>query len=163
MAVFTVLSKREISEIVADYGLPKAISVRKVREKSVNTHFLVDTVKGKFVVKIDEIKSEIEVKREQDLLTFLRKHGFPCPVPLTDRNNRHYRDWGGKALSVYRHIDGRVIDPEFVTASQLENLGRVLADLHLIGNRLSRQGKGLLPALLQHGEPGIGGEQAVRP
>ena len=133
MAVLTALTKREISDTVADYALPKVTSVREVREGSVNTHYLVDTAKGKFVLKIDEVKSEIEVKREQDLLSFLRKHGFPCPVPLFDRNNRHYRDWGGKPLSVYRHIDGRAIDPECMTVEKLENVGRVLADLHVIG------------------------------
>jgi homoserine kinase type II len=133
MAVYTVLNKREIGEIIATYGLPKATSVREIRQGSVNTHYFVETAKGKFVVKIDEVKSEIDVKREQDLLVFLRKHGFPCPVPLADRNNRHYRDWGGKSLSVYRHIDGRFIDPEDVSLAQLENIGRVLADLHLFG------------------------------
>lgn len=133
MTVFTVLNKREISEIIADYGLPKAMSVREIREGSINTHYLVETIKGKFILKIDEVKSEIEVKREQDLLSFLRKHGFPCPIPLSDRNNRHYRDLNGRALSVYRHVDGRTIDPEYITPGQLENVGRVLADLHLIG------------------------------
>lgn len=133
MAVLTVLTKREIGEIIADYGLPKVASVRLVRQGAVNTQYLVETVKGKFVLKIDEVKSEIEVKREQDLLTFLRKHGFPCPVPLPDRNSRHYRDHDGKSLSVYRYIDGRIVDAEHVTSGQLENVGRVLADLHVIG------------------------------
>jgi len=34
---------------------------------------------------------------------------------------------------VYRHIDGHTTEPEDLTAGQLENVGRVLADLHLIG------------------------------
>jgi len=133
MAVLTVLNKREIGDIIADYGLPKVTSVRCVRDDASNTEYLVDTVKGKFVLKIDQVKSEIEVKREQDLLTFLRKHGFPCPVPLADRSSRHYRDWDGRSLSVYRYVDGRMVDPEYVRSGQLENVGRVLADLHLIG------------------------------
>ncbi|MBI4518227.1 MAG: homoserine kinase [Deltaproteobacteria bacterium] len=133
MTGFTLLSKREISDIVADYGLPKALAARPARLGSVDTHYLLETAKGKFVLKIDEVKSEIEVKREQDLFAFLRKHGLPCPVPLADRNNRHYRDRGGKPLSVYRHIEGRVADPEYISLGQLENVGRVLADLHLIG------------------------------
>src|SRR5437870_3904439 len=111
MAVYTQLSKREASELVADYGLPKLLSVKPVPEGSVNTHYLLETIKGKFVVKIDEVKSELEVKRELELLLFLRKHGLPCPVPLADQRGRHYRDWGGKHLSVYRYIDGHVVAP----------------------------------------------------
>jgi homoserine kinase type II len=133
MAVYTNVSKREAAEIVADYGLPKLLAVRPVREGSVNTHYQLETAKGRFVLKIDEVKSEIEVKRELDLLLFLRKHGLPCPVPLADRRGRHCRDWSGKLLSVYRHIEGRVVPPENLTAGQVENVGRVLADLHVIG------------------------------
>lgn len=133
MAVYTQLSKREASEIAADYGLPKLAAAKPVREGSVNTHYLLETIKGKFIVKIDEVKSELEVKRELDLLIFLRKHGLPCPVPLSDLRGRHCRDWGGKLLSVYKFIDGHTVVPEHITPAQLENVGRVLADLHLIG------------------------------
>jgi homoserine kinase type II len=106
--------------------------VRPIREGSVNTHYLLETVRGRFLIKIDEVKSELEVKRELDLLLFLRKHGFPCAVPLADRRGRHCRDWGGKLLSVYRHLDGHTVAVERLTGAQLENVGRVLADLHLI-------------------------------
>ena len=133
MAAYTKISKREFNEIAADYGLPRVTAAREVTEGSVNTHYLLETAKGKFLVKIDEVKGEMEVKRELDLLVFLRKHGFPCPVPLTDRRGRQYIEWGGKLLSVYRYIDGHFVEPEDLTAGQLENVGRVLADLHLIG------------------------------
>lgn len=133
MAVYTHLTKREASELAADYGLPKLVGVKPVPEGSVNTHYVLETAKGRFVVKIDEVKSELEVKRELDLLLFLRKHGLPCPVPLADNRGRHYRDWGGKHLSVYKYIDGHTVAPAKLTLGQLENVGRVLADLHLIG------------------------------
>ena len=133
MAVYTKISRRELNEIAADYGLPRVSGTREIPEGSVNTHYLLETAKGRFLVKIDEVKSEMEVKRELDLLLFLRKHGFPCPVPLSDRRSRHYREWGGKSLSVYRYIDGHFVDAEELTTGQLENVGRVLADLHIIG------------------------------
>jgi len=133
MAAYTKVSKKEFNEIAADYGLPRLVGTREIREGSVNTHYLVETAKGKFLVKIDEVKSEMEVKRELDLLAFLRKHGFPCPVPLADRRGRHYREWGGKLLSVYRYIDGHFVEPDDLMPGQLENVGRVLADLHVVG------------------------------
>src|SRR5262244_4115693 len=110
MAVYTHLTKKDANALAVDYGLPKVLSARAVREGSVNTHYLLETVKGKFLFKIDEVKSEIEVKRELDLLLFLRKHGFPCLVPLAVRRGRHYRDWHGKQLSMYRYIDGHGVD-----------------------------------------------------
>ncbi|MFQ5666578.1 MAG: homoserine kinase [Candidatus Binatia bacterium] len=133
MAVYTRILKREFNEIAADYGLPRVTATREVPEGSVNTLYLVETTKGKFLVKIDEVKSEMEVKRELDLLVFLRKHGFPCPMPLSDRRGRQYRERDGKLLSVYRYIDGHFVEPADLTPGRLENVGRVLADLHLIG------------------------------
>ncbi len=133
MAGYTKIPKRELNEIAADYGLPRVIGAREVTQGSVNTNYLLETAKGKFVLKIDAVKSEMEVKREFDLLLFLRKHGFPCQVPLADRRGRHCREWHGKSLLLYRYVDGHFVDPEDLTPGQLENVGRVLADLHLIG------------------------------
>lgn len=132
MAAYTPLPKKDANSIALDYGLPKLVNVLPIREGSVNTHHLIETVRGRFVVKIDEVKSEIEVKRELDLLMFLRKHGFPCPVPLADRRGRHCRDWSGKQLSVYRHAEGHPVAVDDLSAAQIENVGRVIADLHVI-------------------------------
>jgi homoserine kinase type II len=133
MSVTNRISKRELNEIASDYGLPRVTGVRELCEESFGGNFLLETAKGKFHIQIDAVKNELELKREFDLLLFLRKHGFPCPVPLTDRRGRHYREWNGVSLSVYRHVDGHFVDVEDITFGQLENIGRVLADLHLLG------------------------------
>jgi len=133
MAVYTVLDKRELAEVVEDYGLVKLNAANGVANGSVNTTYLLETPRGKHLLRVDEVKGELEVKRELDLLLFLRKHGFPCPQPLADRKGRHYREFGGKCLSLYRWYDGHVLRNDRVTSGQLENVGRVLADLHTIG------------------------------
>jgi homoserine kinase type II len=133
MAVYTELDKRELAEIIEDYGLVKMLGCHGIAAGSVNTNYLVETARGKHLIRVDEVKGELEVKRELDLLLFLRKHGFPCPQPLADRKGRYYRESGGKCLSVYRFYDGRALSPARVTSGQLENIGRALADLHTIG------------------------------
>jgi homoserine kinase type II len=133
MAVYTVLPKGELADLVEDYGLVKLIAATGIPAGSVNTTYLLDTARGKHLLRVDEVKGELEVKRELDLLLFLRKHGFPCPQPVADRKGRYYRETGGKCLSVYRYYDGRVVPPERLTTGQLESVGRVLADLHTIG------------------------------
>src|SRR2546430_17571314 len=96
MAVYTVLDKRELAEVVEDYGLVKLNAANGVPNGSVNTTYLLETPRGKHLLGIDEVKGELEVKRELDLLLFLRKHGFPCPQPVADRKGRHYREVNGK-------------------------------------------------------------------
>jgi len=133
MAVYTQLDERELSEIVEDYALVKVTAAKGIPSGSVNTNYLLETPRGKHLLRVDEVKGELDVKRELDLLLFLRKHGFPCPQPVADRKGRLYRESGGKCLSIYRWIDGHIPNPARFHASQLEAVGRVLADLHTIG------------------------------
>lgn len=133
MAIYTLIDPKELEDILADYGLGKLVVSDGVAGGSVNTHYLLNTSRGKYLLRIDEVKSELEVKREIDLLLFLRKHGFPCPQPVSDRKGRYYRELGGKCMSLYRHIEGETGFADELSLNQLENLGRVLADLHLIG------------------------------
>src|SRR5437667_4027667 len=133
MAVYTLIDREELAQIIEDYGLGKLLVTDGVARGSVNTHYLLNTARGKFLLKIDEVKSELEVKREIDLLLFLRKHAFPCPQPLPDRKGRQYCELGGKCISLYRHIEGDTFDSGRLRLSQLENIGRELAALHLIG------------------------------
>ena len=48
-------------------------------------NYCLETPRGRHLLRIDEVKGELDVKRELDLLVYLRKHGFPCPQPLADR------------------------------------------------------------------------------
>ena len=53
-----------------------------------NSNYCLETPRGRYLLRIDEVKGELDVKRELDLLLYLRKHGFPCPQPLADRKGR---------------------------------------------------------------------------
>ncbi len=133
MAVYTELSKQFLQELAEDYGFGRVIRALGIREGSVNTNYLLETAKGKFLARIDEIKGENELRREIDLLTFLRRHSFPCPHPLQDRKGRFYRDFSNKCISVYKYQEGKILPAERLRASQLESAGRALGQLHVIG------------------------------
>jgi homoserine kinase type II len=133
MAFYTELNKVFLGELAEDYNIGRIIRTVGIPEGSVNSNFLIEAARGRFLVRIDEVKSESEVRREIDLLSFLRKHSFPCPHPLQDRCGRFYRDYEGKWASVFRFYDGRVIPPAKLRPGQLETIGRTLSDLHVIG------------------------------
>jgi homoserine kinase type II len=133
MAVHTQLSKAELADVVDDYGLVKLIAVSGIPNGSVNTNYRLETTRGRHLLRIDEVKGELDVKRELDFLVYLRKHGFPCPQPIADRKGRLYRESGGKCLSVYRWLDGQLVPADRLGTPRMETIGRALADLHLIG------------------------------
>ena len=133
MAVYTELSKPFLKELADDYSLGRVTSAAGVPEGSVNTHYVLEAAKGKFLLRIDEVKSENELKREIDLLWFLRKHGFPCPHPMQDRMGRFYRNFNNRCVSLFKYQEGKVLLPARLKPSQLETIGRALGDLHVIG------------------------------
>jgi homoserine kinase type II len=133
MAVYTELRKPFLDQLVDDYNFGRIGNVTGIPEGSVNSNYLLETVRGKYLLRVDEVKSESEVKREIDLLAFLRKHSFPCPQPLQDRTGRFYRDYENKCVSLFRYHEGRVIIAPRLRPSQLETIGRTLGELHVIG------------------------------
>src|SRR5438445_3354223 len=133
MAVYTELSKTFLEELVDDYSFGRINNVVGIPEGSVNTNYLLETAKGKFLVRIDEVKGESEVRREIDLLAFLRKHTFPCPHPLQDRMGRFHRDYASKCVSLFRYSEGRVLTATRLKQTQHETIERPLGELHYIG------------------------------
>jgi homoserine kinase type II len=133
MAIYSVLNKKEIAKLADEFALGDVISYSGIRNGSVNTHYLIETKRGRYFAKIDEVKSELEVKQELDLLLHLKKQGFPCLQPLKSKTGRYYWDVQGKCVTLSRYLDGVELPVESLTATHLETLGHALADLHLIG------------------------------
>lgn len=133
MAIYSTLSKKELAKIADEFGLGELTAWSGVRNGSVNTHYLLETKRGRYFVKIDEIKSEIEVKQEIELLLHLKKQGFPCIQIAKSATGRYCLDHQGKCLTVSRYLEGTEVAVERMTPAQLETLGHTLANLHLIG------------------------------
>jgi homoserine kinase type II len=133
MAVYTALDRATITELVDDYGLGPLEGWNGIPTGSVNSNYVLETGRGRHLLRIEEVKAELDVKRELDLLLFLRRQGFFCPQPVADRKGRYYRDLGGKCASLYRWVDGGVLKAEEIDATRLEQVGRGLAELHHAG------------------------------
>jgi len=133
MAVYTGLHRSFLGQLSDDYNLGSILNVAVIPHGSVNSNHLIEAARGRYLLRIDEVKTEGEVKREIDLLAFLREHSFPCPRPLQDRRGRYCREYFGKCASLYRYHYGRIIPVARLRPSQLETIGRTLGKLHIIG------------------------------
>src|SRR5262245_48127827 len=130
MAVYSPLDHRTVANLVTMYGLGNLNKMMGIPAGSVNTHYLLETPKGKVILKVDEVKSASEVERELALLLFLREQGFHCPQPLVDRNGQYYHMHKGKPLSLYALLNGKSCLEAQITKTQLEHIGQMLAKLH---------------------------------
>ena len=129
----TFFDKRQIGQLADDYGLGKVNASQAVAAGCLNPSYRLDTARGRYLLRIDDVKSEIEVKREIDLLLYLRKHGFPCLQLIVDRKGRQYHEINGKCVTLSKYVDGHARSAKSLTLVQVENAGRVTADLHVIG------------------------------
>jgi homoserine kinase type II len=138
MAVYTPIDRKRLTEIVEEYGLGKLGGIKGISTGSVNSNYVLETSKGKQLLRIDEVKHELDVKREIDLLLFLRKYGFLCPQPTQDRKGRYYRDVDGKYLTLYKWIDGRHVAVPKLNNAKLEAIGRTMAELHTLSKHFKK-------------------------
>jgi len=138
MAIYTALSKKDITKIADEFALGELSSFTGIRNGSVNPHYLSETKRGRYFAKIDEVKSELEVKQELDLLFHLRKQGFPCVQPLKSKTGRYYLEFEGKCLTVSRYVDGVELPVESLSGAHLAAVGHALANLHLIGRSFKK-------------------------
>jgi homoserine kinase type II len=131
MAVYTSLDHRTVANLVTTYGLGNLGKMTGIPVGSVNTHYLLETSKGKVILKIDEAKSLAEAERELSLLLFLRERDFRCPQPLVDRTGQYYHAYKGKPISLYALLSGKSFPEAQLTNIQLKHVGQTLATLHL--------------------------------
>jgi homoserine kinase type II len=133
MTLDTAVDRTELTDIAEDYGLGTITAVSPIPLGPVNGSYCLETPRGRHLLRVEKEKGELDVKRELDLLVYLRKHGLPCPQPLTDRKGRLYRESGGQCVSLYRWLDPHAKRPDRLTATRLETVGRALAELHVVG------------------------------
>lgn len=133
MAVYTILKRKNLAGFADNYDLGKLLNFSGIPAGSVNTHYLLETSRGKFFLKIDEVKNRQEARREIDLLLYLHSQRFACPYPLADKQGRYLLEYEGKMVSVYPYLVGKVFSEAALSPLQLENVGQALASLHLCG------------------------------
>lgn len=131
--VLSQIQAPDLAGIAEEFSLGEFCTATGLHRESAESFFVLETKRGKFIVSIEGIKSENEVKHDIELLLFLRRHGFQCLQPLKSRGGQHYLHSDGRFISASRNIDGNEVPVGNLTLGQLAAAGHVLADLHLIG------------------------------
>jgi hypothetical protein len=59
MAIYTELTKKDATKIIDEFTLGDLISCSGIKNGSVNTHYHLETKRGRFFAKIDEVKANL--------------------------------------------------------------------------------------------------------
>lgn len=111
MAVKTNFSKNDFVEILSNYDLGEYKESKPFTTGAVQTNFLLQTTKGKFVFRYYENRPKDSVLFESDLIKYLKDKKYPCPAQF---KNKH-----GQLVGVYKEKPYIIF--EFVEGEHLEN------------------------------------------
>lgn len=132
MVVKTEFSRSDFVTILADYDLGEFQGFEPIVQGTVQTNYLLETTRGKFVLRYYESRSRESASFETAVMGYLRRHGFPCPTPYRDRHGRTVCTYQGKPLAIFAFVEGQHV--ERLDEDQRRQLVKRVADL----NRLTR-------------------------
>lgn len=131
MAVYTYLSKEDINNIAKEYDLV-IYSFEGVPEGILNSNYLLNTDRGRFILRVLEGNRSFESEKEElDFLLELNKI-IPCTIPCETQAGETLIRYNNKLMSLFYYIDGKKI--EEITPYYLKEIGILLGKLHNFSN-----------------------------
>ena len=139
MGVFTRLVDSDLEDIARAFELGVVHRYEAIAAGTINSNFAVETDRGRWFVRVNEGKSEVDVAWEARLVGELAAGGVVTPAPIAARDGRPYAPLSsarGKWVSVFPWRPGRHLAPSEVTPERAAELGAALASLHVVGLEL---------------------------
>lgn len=134
MAILTHLSGEDLASFVAAYDLGELRAARGIEAGTVNTSYAVELARGAFFLRIYEEQDAAGAAREARVVSHLAACGIPTPAPVTGRDGALTRSVRGKPAALFPWVTGEMMCQRSVTPAAAEEVGEVLARVHLAGH-----------------------------
>ncbi|NOT65384.1 MAG: homoserine kinase [Methylotenera sp.] len=142
MSVFTSVSTQQLQAWLQDYAIGELVELKGISAGITNTNFFVTIqensgVQTKYVLTLFEQNAMDDLPYFIDLMSHLAAHGIPCPRPIADKKGGCLHVLNGKPAALVSCLSGQ--DIEAPNAAQCAEVGRVLANMHLVGQSFEAQ------------------------
>jgi len=124
----TRFDNREIQNILQDYDLGILQNSKEFKEGAVQTNILLQTTKGKYVLRYYENRSKEYVLFEVDILHYFHERKYPCALPIRNIHGSFIGNLYEKPYSIFEYIEGKHIKKP--NSQQYKELVKYLAKLH---------------------------------
>jgi homoserine kinase type II len=131
MAQFRTLSAADVRGILAAFRIDGYRDHRQIAVGTINTNVRVETAGGPWFLRVNEGKSEDDVRREAAIVAHAAARGVPTPVPAAADDGARFARWGDEFVSLFPWVPGRTLARAEVTPAHAAAVGAALATLHL--------------------------------
>jgi homoserine kinase type II len=129
MAVYTSVTKEQLSEFLNDYSLGHLRGFEGIGAGIENTNYFVTTDTGRYVLTIFERLGEHQLPFYLGLMQHLAASGLPCPDPQLRKDKKLQGRLLGKPCAIVDCLPGAWIPAPSVAACA--QVGDLLARMHL--------------------------------
>jgi homoserine kinase type II len=137
MAVYTALDADQIAAVLGRYGLPPPAQVRPEPRGAINTGYHVWSGGQRFFLRVNEGKSEPEVRFEAEAQQYLHAAQFPVPDLRSTTDGGPWVEVAGKPAMLFAYAPGEVLDPAAVTPEHCRRVGEQMGRLHELAEGFS--------------------------
>jgi homoserine kinase type II len=166
MALYTVLGDAELGEAVRAFGLPAPDRVRPEPRGGVNTNHHVWAGGRRFFLRVNEGKSDADVRFEAEVLRFLADARFPVPPLVPAADGAPFVAAAGRQVMLFEYAPGEEVPRDAATPAHARRVGEALGRLHDLaggfpGDRPNPYGTARVAAWLGELGPDGGGDAEV--
>lgn len=130
MAVKTQFTHNDLAAILSQYDLGTYVYSEAIQHGTVQTNLLVDTTRGRFVLRYYENRSKESVLFESELLVYLTSHCYPCPGQKKNKRGLYVGDYHDRPYVIFEFLEGCHV--EHPTAHQHQQLIQKAAELQVL-------------------------------
>ncbi len=135
MAVYTKISKRDLSIINNNFNIEKIVSFHGIKKGIENTNYLLKSKKKKYILTIFEKRvSEKEIPFFMELMDILNSFKISCPKPLKTNNKNYLIKLKKKSACVVSFLEGK--DKKLLKTNDCFAIGKSIARMHQITKKI---------------------------
>ena len=132
MAVYTLVHKMELKELIKNYDFGQLLSFEGIQQGVENSNYKLITEKGPYILTIYEKRvNPKDLPYFINLMSFLFKKDIPCPEPIIDKKGEIFHKICNKNSSIVSFLKGKELTN--IESSHCFDLGKNIAKLHLAG------------------------------
>ena len=135
MAVYTKLSKDQMTQFISKYNLGKLLNYKEIKEGIENTNYSIETEKGKFILTLYEKRvDEKDLPFFISLMRNLFDKNFPSPEPIINKNGNYISEIMKKKAAVVSFLEGNA--KKSLSPNDCYEVGVNTAKMHFITKNL---------------------------